>query len=107
MKEEDVKNALLLDEEADPGRVSEITAMGYARDLDEAEIDKIGRDPFLISYGYADVENRFVVTFESSAPNKQRSNRKIPDVCNQFNVQCGNIYDVIEALDFTTDWVPD
>lgn len=106
LKEQDVKMALLLDEEADPALVTEITIQGYG-ELDENEIEKVGRDPFLISYGFAAKGNRCVVTFENSTPGKKGKNRKIPDVCNDLEVECCTLFDMIEALDFTTDWKPE
>ena len=105
LKEQEVKIDLLLDEEADPSFVAEVTLQGYG-DLDENEIEHVGRDPFLISYGYAAKEERCIVTFENSAPGRKGKNRKIPDVCNDLNVQCSTLFDLIEALDFTTDWKP-
>ncbi len=106
LKNEETKEALLFDEEADPALVSEVTEKGFAPDLDEAEQEKVGRDPFLISYGYADIVNRLIVTFEVSAPSKKRANRKIPDICKELGINCGTLFDVIKALDFTTDWKP-
>lgn len=106
LREDETKNALVLEEEADPEIVSEVTGVGYAPDLDEAELEKVGRDPFLIAYGYDADGKRCIVTFEVSAPKKQRANRKIPDVCADFGINCGTLFDVIEALDFTTDWAP-
>ena len=106
LKDEETKEALLLDDEADPVLIAEVIEKGYASDLDEAELEKVGRDPFLIAYGYAALDSRFVVTFEVSAPSKQRANRKVPDVCNELGVDYGTLFDVIEALDFTTDWKP-
>ena len=95
-----VKKALLLDEEADPAIVAKVTLDGYGN-LDDQGIEEVGRDPFLISYGYDDPGNRIVVTFENSAPSKQGKNRKIPDVCADLNVNCCNLFDLIEDLDFT------
>ena len=103
LKDEMVKEALEFDEEADPSLVAEVTQLGYG-DLDENDIEKVGRDPFLISYGLAAAENRCVVTFENSAPSKVGKNRKIPDVCKDLGVDCQTLFHVIEALDFTTDW---
>lgn len=99
------KLALLFQEEADPGVVTEVTFNGYG-ELDENEIEKVGRDPFLIAYGYVAKGQRCVVTFETSAPGKKGKNRKVPDVCSELGVDCGTLFDVIEALDFTTDWKP-
>lgn len=107
LEEKETREALLLPEDADPDLVAKVTIEGYAPDLDDAEQEKVGRDPFLIAYAYSDPENRIVVSFETSAPSRQRGNRKIPDVCNDLGVECGTLFDVIEVLDFTTDWKPD
>ena len=48
------KEALVLDEEVQENLVQDVTERGYADDLTEAEIVKIGRDPFLIAYTLAD-----------------------------------------------------
>jgi hypothetical protein len=106
LREENTKSALLFDEEAEPALVAEVTANGYAADLDDAELEKIGRDPFLIAYGYAAIGERCVVTLEVSAPSKQRANRKVPDVCAMLGVPCTTLFGMIDALDFTTDWKP-
>jgi hypothetical protein len=105
LKEQESKDALLLEEEADPTLIAEVVLEGYG-DLDETEIEKLGRDPFLISYGLAAKSDRCVVTFENSAPSRKRANRKIPDVCEDLGVNCCTLFDVIEALDFSTDWQP-
>ena len=106
LKEEESKEALLFAEEADPEVVAAVTAKGYAQDLDEAEQETVGRDPFLIAYGVVAADERCVVSFEVSAPSKKRANRKVPDVCADLGVKCVTLFDVIEALDFTTDWKP-
>lgn len=103
LKEEEIKDAIILDEEADPELVTAVTLEGYGN-LDENGIETVGRDPFLISYGYADRENRTAVTFERSSPGKQGARRKIPDVCNDLGVNCRDLFQLIDELDFTTDW---
>jgi hypothetical protein len=72
--------------------------------LDEAELLTVGKDPFLIAYGLVSVANRTIVSFETSAPAKQRANKKIPDVCAGFGLQCITMFELIDALDFTTNW---
>jgi Domain of unknown function (DUF4411) len=104
IKEEENKRALRFSEEADPALVARVTFEGYAPDLDAAELETIGRDPFLIAYGLAAVSKRCVVSFETSAPSKQRANRKVPDVCAHFGVRCITLFTLIEELDFTTEW---
>lgn len=103
LNEADTRDALLLREEIDPSIVADTTLNGYGN-LDENEIELVGRDPFLISYGRVDLGNRTVVTFEVSKPAKLRANRKVPDVCRIFGVPCCTLFGMINALDFTTDW---
>lgn len=100
------KNALLLDEKVDPGLVQKVIAEGYASDLTDDEVDQIGRDPFLIAYGLA-ARGRCVVTVETSAPKKQRQNRKVPDVCKLMGVSCCNPFEFNRALGFRTQWKMD
>lgn len=103
LKDKDVKQALLFDEEAVPETVNEVTVLGYG-ELDDNEIIKLGRDPFLISYAYIDPENRRVVTLEVSSPRKQGANRKVPDVCEDLGIQSHDLFELIEILNFSTDW---
>jgi hypothetical protein len=103
-KEDSIETALLLNEEVDVSLVSHVANNGYASDLTDIEIEKIGRDPFLIAYGLAALKDRCIVTTEVSKPSTQRANRKIPDVCNQFGIQCCNTFAFLRALDFTTNW---
>jgi len=106
LREPEVKNALVLNEEADPDVIAVVLAMGYGNNLNEDEVELLGRDPFLISYALSDPPNRTIVTFEVSAPNQRRGKRKIPDGCAPFGIQCCNLTGLIHALDFTTDWHP-
>jgi len=100
----DVRDALLLDEEAEPDLVDEIVVHGYASDLTDDEIYKVGRDPFLISYALADAKNHTIVSTENSRPSAQRANRKVPDVCAMFGVRCINNFQFFKELNFRTDW---
>ena len=78
---------------------------GYADDLTDVEIEKLGRDPFLIAYALADLGNRSVVTTEVSKPSRIRANRHIPDVCDSFDIPIPHCdtFELIRALDFRTD----
>ena len=49
LREADVKEALVLDEEADPDVIAVVLAAGYGNNLNEDEVELLGRDPFLIS----------------------------------------------------------
>jgi len=100
------RSALICSEEASPELVARVTRDGYAADLTEDEVDQIGRDPFLISYGVVAPGERTVVTFEKSRPKSLRANRKIPDVCATLGVPCRTLYQMIEELGFTTGWQP-
>ena len=96
------KKALVLDEEAVAELVTRVTEQGYADDLTDQEIEKIGRDPFLVAYALVNTQKRDVVTTEHSKPSRTRANRKLSDVCNDFNVRCIHTFALIQELDFYT-----
>ena len=103
LDEGDNYECLRLDEEVDPTLVQSVLNK-YATDLNDAEIIEIGRDPFLIAYALAQPTQRCVVTVEASKPSKQRANRRIPDVCNDLSINCCNSFQMLSALNFTTNW---
>ena len=45
---------MMLDEQVNPELVAAVIDQGYAPDLTDEEIEKVGRDPFLIAYALAD-----------------------------------------------------
>ena len=98
------RDALLLGEQVNVELVAHVTEEGYANDLSDDEVEKIGRDPFLIAYALADVPERCVVTHERSSPSRSRANRQIPDVCHSFNIPCCGTFELIRRLDFRTGW---
>ena len=98
----DHRDDLLLDEEVSENLVAQVTEERYAPGLTEDEIEKLGRDPFLIAYALADAQDRCVVTNERSRPNRTRANRHIPDVCGDLNVRCCDTFKLIRELDFRT-----
>lgn len=100
----EVREALLLVEEVDPALVSYVTATGYAADLTDDEIEKIGRDPFLIAYAQADPADRTIVSTEVSKPSCLRANRRVPDVCRDLGIRCINNFNLLNELDFRTGW---
>jgi hypothetical protein len=83
---------------------SRVVEKGYAPDLTDDEVEKIGRDPFLISYALAFLDQRCIVTTEVSKPKRVRGNRHIPDVCATMGVQCIDSFQLLRALDFRTSW---
>jgi Domain of unknown function (DUF4411) len=98
------KVALSLEETVDVALVRQVVTTGYAADLTDDEIEKIGRDPFLIAYALVNTAERCVVTTEVSRPSAQRQNRKIPDVCAVVRVQCVGPFVLNRNLGFRTGW---
>ena len=98
------KDVLLLKEKVDPALVNKVVIEGYATDLTDDELIEIGQDPFLIAYTLAKPAERCVVTVEVSSPAKKSQNRKIPDVCSTFGVNCQNPFQVYRSLGFSTAW---
>jgi hypothetical protein len=103
-KQEHITIALLFQEEVDVSLVARATDQGYASDLTDDEVVKIGRDPFLIAYVLKDPESRCVVTTEVSKAKRRRANRHLPDVCSDLGLRCCNTFEFLRALDFSTRW---
>lgn len=103
-REDNNRDALLFQEECVVDLVSKVINEGYAPDLTDNEVEQIGRDPFLIAYCLVSTAERCIVTTEVSKPKKQRANRHLPDVCDQFGVLHCNTYEFIRNLDFKTKW---
>jgi hypothetical protein len=103
-KQEQIKTALLFQEEVDVSLVSLAIDQGYASDLTDDEVVKIGRDPFLIAYALRDAASRCVVTTEVAKPSRNRANRHLPDVCRDLGVGCYNTFEFVRALNFSTRW---
>jgi hypothetical protein len=99
LRRSDVKAAIILDESTDIAFLQAIIATGYAPDLTDVEIVKVGADPFLVAAtkGRSD---RVVVTREVARPNAQRANRKVPDVCLAFGIQCITDFHLWRLLNF-------
>jgi hypothetical protein len=104
LQQEDIKKAMVLSGAANLTHVRHIIAKGYASDLTDAEVEQIGRDPFLIAHAFADRGSRCVVTVETSQPSKQRQNRKIPDVCKAMGVRWCDPLTFGLDLGFSTNW---
>jgi Domain of unknown function (DUF4411) len=64
---EDVADSLVLKDEVDSDALTAVID-AYAPDLNDDEIDQLGRDPFLIAYGLVDVTGRCIVSNEVSRP---------------------------------------
>ncbi len=97
-------DALLLEETVDTVLVQRVISVGYASDLTDVELEKLGRDPFLIAYALSNPSDRCVITTEVSRPAAQRHNRKIPDACRAVGVQCYGPFTINKNLGFRTGW---
>ncbi len=104
VKQHHVESALLLSEEVNTSFLQQVLDAGYAPDLTDVDLEKIGMDPFLIAYALTDTKNRMVVSGEISSPKKQRANRRVPDVCKNLGVPCKNIFKLVTDLNFSTSW---
>ncbi len=98
------RSTMVLDEEPDADDVRRVIGHGYAEDLTDDEIEKLGRDPFLIAYAYRGREERIVVTTERSKPKQTRANRHVPDVCSDLGVEWCDTFRLLRDLDFRTGW---
>jgi hypothetical protein len=103
-KKSEIEDALLLGEDVDVSLVSRVVDHGYAQDLSDDEVEKLGRDPFLLAYAMKNNKIRSIVTTEVSKPSKQRANRHMPDVCISLNINWLNTYKFIDVLNFSTQW---
>jgi len=101
-KDPEVKASLLLDEAPNPELVQQVLTQGYEGndpDFTDVDVQKIGRDAFIVAYALAG-SDRIVVTREVSASSKRRGNRKIPDACNGCGVKWTTDYEMYRLLDF-------
>jgi Domain of unknown function (DUF4411) len=103
-EEVEVREALLFEEEAEQDLVARITYGGYVANPTDDELEKMGRDPFLLSYALKDLENRCIVTTEVSKPSRQGGNRHVSDVCRDFDIHCINNFLMIKEMNFSTSW---
>jgi hypothetical protein len=103
-KQTETEEALLFDEEAVLALVQRATEEGYGRNLTDVQLERIGRDPFLIAYCLVDPLGRCIVTTEGSRPRAQVHNRHLPDVCETFSIQCVHTYQLTRDLNFSTSW---
>jgi hypothetical protein len=106
LKQAGIREPLLLSERVDPAIVQAVVNNAYAPDLNETEVQQIGRDPFLVAYGLVAPHSRCVVTAEVSAPSKSRANVKMPDACVRMGVPWCNPFTLYRRLNFTTSWRP-
>ena len=104
VRTEEIKKAILFDEQVDAVLAQQVVELGYAGNLTDIELEQIGQDPFLIAHALKSIDQRVVVTTEVSKPTKKRQNRHIPDVCGTFGITCIDPFKMYKALGFSTRW---
>lgn len=98
----DVKEALLLVEEADPALVVRAINDGYqglSPLFNDIQHTKYGKDPFLIAYALAAPE-RTVVTREVSKRTQRLGNTKLPDACDDCGIEWITDFELYRRLNF-------
>ena len=103
-KQEDTKASLLLSEEVDITLIPRVISEGYADDLTDSDVERLGRDPFLIAYALKYFNGRCVVTTEVSKPKRLRANRHVPNVCDTFGISWCHTFEFVRTLGFSTNW---
>ena len=104
IKQPAVTAALRHGVEVDRDLVDRAVTQGYAPDLTDEDILKLGRDPFLLAYALADPAGHCIVTTEVSKPSRQRANRHLPDVARSLGIDSCNTFEFTRRLDFRTNW---
>jgi len=104
IKKKDVKEALIFNNEPKPTLVNRAVAQGYASNLKDDELPKLGRDPFLLGYVLVDTSNFCIVTTEVSKPSKRRANKHLPDAASNLGIDTCTTFEFVRKLDFSTNW---
>ncbi|MEP0519883.1 MAG: DUF4411 family protein [Hyphomicrobiales bacterium] len=100
---QEVRAALLLEEEPDPSLVQQAIEQGYQgldAAFDDIQHTKYGKDPFLVAYALVEPTERVVVTREVSKRTKRLGNTKLPDACDDCGIECINDFELYSRLDF-------
>lgn len=98
------RDDLILKEDVDEALLRRVIDEGYALNLLDVDIGKLGRDPFLIAYALSNYSDRIIVTNEISKPNLKAANKHVPDVCNFLGIKWCDAIQFFEDMDFRTDW---
>jgi hypothetical protein len=105
LRRQDVRRALILDEEPNTQRLEQVLTQAYGGPLPtEADLERMGQDPFLVAYALADPARRCVVTCEASKPGQIGPRRHVPNACTDVGVRALTPFEFVRALDFTVDW---
>ena len=99
------KDSLVLKKKVNINILEDVIINGYFKDLKytEDDVESLGADPYLIAYAKNE-KNYTVVTAEVSKPKRLGRNKKIPDVCNIFNIRWLNPFKFYKELEFKTSW---
>ena len=100
MQQREIRDALVLRERSNLALVQKVLAIGYAPNLDDVELEEIGKDPFLVAAALSG-EGRFVVTREVSKKTQLRAKRRLPDVCEALGAQCITDFLAYKELNFS------
>jgi hypothetical protein len=100
LQQREVRAALVLQEQSNMILVQKVLAEGYALDLDDIELEEIGKDPFLVAAALSG-EGRFVVTREVSKKTQLRAKRRLPDVCEALGAKCVTDFHAYKQLKFS------
>jgi len=100
LRQPEARAALILPESSNLQLVQQVLREGYAGDLDDVEIEEIGKDPFLVAAAMSGPD-RVVVTREVSKKTQVRAKRRLPDVCETFGIRCVTDVKAYAALNFT------
>ena len=100
MREKAVRDALLLNEATNMTRVEKEIDVGSCPDLDDVELEEIGKDPFLIAAALSG-PRRFVVTREVSKKTAKRGKARVPDVCSSLGITPMTDFQLYRKLAFS------
>ncbi len=99
INDEATKAALILDERPNRQLLNGVINQAYAPDLTDAEVEQMGKDPFIVAYALA-APHRAVVTKETSRTTQLRGKRKLPDACNIMSVPWMNDFSLYKIMQF-------
>lgn len=102
INKKEVRNSLILDEEVDRELINRVINKVYAPSLNYNDLKNASMDPFLIAYALKE-KQRSVVTAETSKPTQICGKRRLPDACNDLNVQWLTDFRLYEIRNFRID----
>ncbi|UNP29301.1 DUF4411 family protein [Lysobacter gummosus] len=99
------KKNILLPSAVDIDLVQHVLDVGYGPNLTDVDTQKIARDPFLIAHALSAADLRRVVTLEGKAGSESAPHKRtIPDACDRVGAISCTPFDMLVALNFSTNW---